>query len=64
MISSALFYDGSTSKVVERPGKDGSPNDIAIEGLSLFKKGVEPKWEDPANSSGGEWSCRQGKMKL
>lgn len=24
---------------------------------NLFKSGIEPKWEDPANSAGGEWRC-------
>jgi len=23
--------------------------------FSLFKEGIEPKWEDPANSHGGKW---------
>ena len=30
-----------------------------IEGFSLFKKGIRPEWEDPANVSGGELSCRK-----
>ena len=26
--------------------------------LHLFVKGVEPAWEDPANSNGGRWQLR------
>lgn len=26
-----------------------------IEGQSIFKKGIQPKWEDEANSEGGEF---------
>ena len=29
--------------------------DRSVEGLSLFRSGIEPKWEDPANAEGGEW---------
>ena len=29
--------------------------------LSLFEKGIEPKWEDPVNSKGGEISLRKYK---
>jgi translation initiation factor 4E len=33
--------------------------DRDIEGFSLFKDGVRPEWEDPANMHGGEFFCRQ-----
>ena len=26
----------------------------------VFKKGVEPKWEDPANKEGGRWLIKMG----
>lgn len=25
--------------------------------LHLFKKGIQPMWEDPANIKGGKWVC-------
>ena len=28
---------------------------MQIEGQSIFKKGIQPKWEDEANSEGGEF---------
>ena len=31
-----------------------------IEGFSVFREGVEPKWEDPMNENGGEWYFRRG----
>lgn len=30
----------------------------SIEALSIFRDGIEPMWEDPANASGGEWNLR------
>jgi len=30
---------------------------------SVFKKGIEPKWEDPANEKGGKWTAIIGKTK-
>ncbi|CAM9874397.1 unnamed protein product [Chrysoparadoxa australica] len=29
-----------------------------IESYSVFKQGILPKWEDPANQPGGEWQLR------
>lgn len=49
---SEVFFDGECRKKVGPEGK-------TIEEYSLFKKGIEPEWGDPANSSGGEWFCRQ-----
>ncbi|KAK8798578.1 hypothetical protein WA538_003252 [Blastocystis sp. DL] len=51
-----LFYDGENriiKRVDERYPED-TPVDIKIEGQSLFKDGIEPKWEDPNNEHGGE----------
>ena len=28
-----------------------------LEGLSLFRKGIRPTWEDEKNKKGGEVSC-------
>lgn len=47
---SEVFFDGEFRKKVD--GK-------TIEEYSLFKKGIEPEWGDPQNSTGGEWMCRQ-----
>ncbi|KAL7570354.1 hypothetical protein ACA910_017194 [Epithemia clementina (nom. ined.)] len=49
---SQVFFDGDCRKKV---GPDGR----TIEEFSLFKKGIEPEWGDPANAEGGEWFCRQ-----
>ncbi|KAL5280996.1 EIF4E2 family protein [Megaselia abdita] len=32
--------------------------------LSLFKHGVKPMWEDPANSKGGQWVVRLKKNRI
>lgn len=47
---SEIFFDGQSRKVVE--GR-------MIEGFSLFKRGIRPEWEDVANKSGSELSCRK-----
>jgi translation initiation factor 4E len=47
---SQVFFDGEFRKQVD--GK-------TVEEYSLFKKGIEPEWGDPANVTGGEWFCRQ-----
>mmetsp|Transcript_39591 Transcript_39591/g.61845 ORF Transcript_39591/g.61845 Transcript_39591/m.61845 type:complete len:190 (+) Transcript_39591:76-645(+) len=47
---SEVFFDGQTKKKV---------GDRQVESLSIFKKGISPEWEDPANQSGGEWTCRK-----
>ena len=31
----------------------------AIEAFSIFKKGIRPEWEDVANRTGGEFTCRK-----
>ncbi|KAG5187279.1 eukaryotic translation initiation factor 4E-like 1 [Tribonema minus] len=47
---SQVFFDGKSRKRV---------GDRQIESFSIFKKGIRPEWEDPANARGGEWSCRE-----
>ncbi|XP_055852267.1 eukaryotic translation initiation factor 4E type 2 [Episyrphus balteatus] len=32
--------------------------------LSLFKQGIKPMWEDPANTTGGQWVIRLRKNKI
>jgi len=49
---SEVFFDGDTRKRV-------GPEQKTVEEYSLFKKGIEPEWGDPANATGGEWFCRQ-----
>eukprot|EP00522_Entomoneis_paludosa_P014871 CAMPEP_0172452820 /NCGR_PEP_ID=MMETSP1065-20121228/10366_1 /TAXON_ID=265537 /ORGANISM="Amphiprora paludosa, Strain CCMP125" /LENGTH=212 /DNA_ID=CAMNT_0013204939 /DNA_START=192 /DNA_END=830 /DNA_ORIENTATION=+ len=49
---SQVFFDGDCRKKV-------GPDLRTIEEFSLFKKGIEPEWGDPANANGGEWFCRQ-----
>jgi hypothetical protein len=53
---SALFYDGRSKKLLTR---QGDPQGKCIEALSIFKRGIEPKWEDPANKHGAEWCVRR-----
>jgi len=47
-----IFFDGDTHKRL-------GPDNKKVEEYSLFKKGIEPEWGDPANATGGEWFCRQ-----
>jgi hypothetical protein len=47
-----IFFDGDSRKRI-------GPTNKTVEEYSLFKKGVEPEWADPANATGGEWFCRQ-----
>jgi hypothetical protein len=49
---SQVFFDGDSRKKLGPEGKQ-------VEEYSLFKKGIEPEWGDPQNSTGGEWFCRQ-----
>lgn len=49
---SEVFYDGQTRKEILPDGR-------TIDAFSLFKKGIKPAWEDPANKSGGELLCRK-----
>lgn len=48
---SEVFFDGDSKKRV------GLKDEI-IEEYSLFKKGIEPEWDDPKNKIGGEWFWR------
>jgi translation initiation factor 4E len=34
-------------------------NDREVEGISLFKRGIRPEWEDPRNMHGGEFFVRK-----
>lgn len=50
MLHSEVFYDGHTKKIIEE--------NRTIGGFCLFKKGIKPEWEDPANATGSELVCR------
>jgi hypothetical protein len=43
-----VFGDGQTKIVV-----DGR----VIKAFAVFKKGIQPAWEDPANKNGSEFQC-------
>lgn len=47
---SEVLFDGHSRKEVE--GR-------SIEAFSIFKKGIRPEWEDTANRTGGELTCRK-----
>jgi len=47
----AVFFTAATGQK-KFPDRD-------VEGFSMFKAGIRPEWEDPANMSGGEFFCRQ-----
>jgi len=47
---SEVLYDGKQHKEV---------NGRTIDAFSVFKKGIRPEWEDSANKSGGELTCRK-----
>lgn len=49
---SQVFFDGETKKRV------GSEEKTIVE-YCLFKKGIEPEWGDPQNSTGGSFFIRQ-----
>eukprot|EP01051_Picozoa_sp_SAG22_P008289 SAG22_NODE_623_length_8459_cov_39.989474_3_plen_190_part_00 len=50
---------GRRRNMVPPPGQVFSAQPKTVEGLCIFKKGIKPMWEDPANAAGGEWQCRQ-----
>mgnify|MGYP001571204781 CR=1 FL=1 len=51
---SVIFYDGSEKPIIINP-------DRKVASISLFKKGVEPKWEDVQNTNGAEIAIRKFK---
>lgn len=53
---SQIFFDGRNKKMLMR---EGEPEGKCINSLSVFKKGIRPEWEDPANRSGAEWCLRR-----
>jgi hypothetical protein len=51
----ATSGDGGGATSVPRP-----PESVILDGFGVFREGVRPEWEDPANRDGGEWGCRKG----
>ena len=47
---SEVLFDGNSRKEIE--GR-------TIDAFSVFKKGIRPEWEDVANRTGSELSCRK-----
>jgi hypothetical protein len=45
-----VFFDGVIRKEVEG---------VTFEAYSIFKKGIRPEWEDPANQFGSDLCCRK-----
>jgi hypothetical protein len=31
---------------------------VPVSAVCMFKDGIQPEWEDPANASGGQWHCQ------
>ena len=44
---SEIFFDGKCKPLIKNPDRE-------VASLSLFRAGIEPKWEDVKNRSGGE----------
>jgi len=49
---SVIFSDGIEKPIISNPDRE-------IASISLFKKGIEPKWEDPKNTNGAEIAIRK-----
>jgi hypothetical protein len=49
---SEIFFDGETRKKV-------GPSNAPVLEYNLFKRGIEPEWGDPQNSTGGSFYIRQ-----
>ena len=49
---SNLFYDEANSNIRKFKVKENDNEEKVIDGISLFKKGVNAAWEDPENQNG------------
>jgi len=49
---SKLFYDLTYETTKKLINTDGDTEEKIVDGLFIFKQGIEPKWEDPANQRG------------
>ena len=51
---SELFYNGKYKPKFLKPERE-------VSSVSLFRENIDPKWEDPMNTNGGEISIRKFK---
>lgn len=49
---SNLFYDNINHNIRKFRVSEADEEEKALEGMLLFRKGVKPEWEDPANKNG------------
>ena len=54
---SNIFYDDVANNTRKFRTSKTDPEEKALDGLLLFKKGVKPEWEDPANQNGCSFDC-------
>ena len=54
---SNLFYDNINQNIRKFRVNDTEEEEKVLEGMLLFRKGVKPEWEDPANKSGCSFDC-------
>lgn len=59
---SELFFDIETNATKKFRISDEDPEEKIVDGLLLFREGVLPKWEDPANHKGCSISCDLNNM--
>lgn len=54
---SKLFYDMANEVSKKVVFNDEDSEEKIVDGLFLFRKGIQPKWEDPANERGCDIWC-------
>ena len=54
---SNLFYDSQNHNIRKFKINESDKEEKVLEGLLLFRKGVNPEWEDPANKTGCSFDC-------
>lgn len=59
---SDLFFDIETNATKKFRVSDEDPEEKIVDGLLLFRDGILPKWEDPANHKGCSISCDLNNM--
>jgi len=56
---SKLFNNGIYRPIMKCVDSNGRSETKEISSISVFKKGIQPKWEDPVNKTGAEFSKRK-----
>lgn len=56
---SKFFFNGKSKPVVVNFKDNVMQNNREVASISLFKKDILPKWEDPRNTNGGETAIRK-----